>query len=97
VIILDGSTLTVDDGTGPVSVPLGDGSWTRVSTTLLDGSVVQTAGTGGWTEPGTLTARIVPLHSPHVLDVLLDTAAGSAVMDWQTQPLGGVSLGRRHL
>jgi len=94
---LDGTTLTFDDGTGPVSVPLGDGAWERVATTLSDGSVVHTAGTGGWTEPGILTAKIVPLHSPHVLLVRADTVAGTVDLDWQTQPLGTVSLARRAL
>jgi hypothetical protein len=94
---LEGTTLTFDDGTGPVSVPLGDGTWERVATTMRDGSVVHTAGTGGWTEPGILTAKIVPLHSPHVLLVRADTVAGTVLLDWQTQPLGTVSLARRAL
>jgi hypothetical protein len=96
-VMLDGTTVTLDDGTGPVSVPLGDGSWTRVSTTMPDGSVVHTAGTGGWTEPGIFTAKIVPLHSPHVLELHLDTIGGTAILDWQTQPLGTVSLARRSM
>jgi CubicO group peptidase (beta-lactamase class C family) len=94
---VEGTTLTFDDGTGPVSVPLGDGIWERVATTMPDGSVVHTAATGGWTEPGVLTAKIVPLHSPHVLLVRADTVAGTILLDWQTQPLGTVSLARRAL
>ncbi|MGV8850422.1 MAG: serine hydrolase domain-containing protein [Propionibacteriaceae bacterium] len=96
-VVLDGTTLTFDDGTGPVAVPLGDGTWERIATTMPDGSIVHTAGTGGWTEPGILTAKIVPLHSPHVLLVRVDTIAGTVVLDWQTQPLGTVSLARRAL
>ncbi len=96
-VMLDGTTVTLDDGTGPVSVPLGDGSWARVATTMPDGSVVHTAGTGGWTEPGIFTAKIVPLHSPHVLDLHLDTTGGTAILEWQTRPLGTVSLARRSM
>lgn len=94
VVVLDGSTLTLDDGTGAVSVPLGP-DWQRVETTLPDGRIVRTAGTGGWTAPGVMEARIVPLHSPHVVDVRLDTVSGTAVLDWQTEPLGSVSLVRK--
>lgn len=93
-VVLDGTTLTIDDGTGAVSVPL-EGAWKRVETTLPDGRVVRSAGTGGWTAPGVLTATVVPLHSPHALDVTLDTNTGTAVLDWQTQPLGRVSLSRK--
>jgi hypothetical protein len=93
-VVLDADGLTLDDGTGPVTVPLGDGVWQRATATV-DGRTVEVAGTGGWAAPGVLEARLVPLHSPHVLDVTADVNAGTATLEWQLTPLGNVSLARR--
>jgi len=93
-VVLDADGLTLDDGTGPVTVPLGDGVWQR-GTATVDGRTVEVAGTGGWTAPGVLEARLVPLHSPHVLEVTVDLNTGTAVLEWQTTPLWNVSLARR--
>lgn len=93
-VVLDGDGLTLDDGAGPLTVPLGDGVWLRATATVA-GETVEVAGTGGWTTPGVLEARLVPLHSPHVLEVRVDLDAGTAVLEWQTIPLWGVSLARR--
>ncbi len=87
-VLLDVDGITLDDGSGPVTVPLGDGTWTRTATG--PGS----AGTGGWTAPGVLQARVVPLFSPHVLEVTADVAAGTASLEWQVAPLGNVSPAR---
>ncbi len=95
-VVLDADGITVDDGTGPVTVPLGDGAWLRTRAGA-GGLTMEIAGTGGWTSPGILEARLVPLHSPHVLDVTADVEAGTAVLEWQVPPLGGVSLARRVL
>lgn len=86
--------LTLDDGTGPVTVTLGDGVWQRATATV-GGRTVEVAGTGGWTSLGVLEARLVPVHSPHVLDATLDLGDGTAALTWQTSPLGAVSLARR--
>ena len=72
----------------------GDGVWQRATATV-DGRTVEVAGTGGWAAPGVLEARLVPLHSPHVLDVTADVNAGTATLEWQLTPLGNVSLARR--
>jgi len=93
-VVLGADGLTLDDGTGPVTVPLGDGVWQRATATV-DGRTVEVAGTGGWAAPGVLEARLVPLHSPHVLEVTVDVDAGTAILEWQLTPLGNVSLARR--
>ena len=93
-VVLDADGITMDDGTGPVTVPLGDGNWLR-STTAAEGFDAQVAGTGGWTATGVLEARLVPLHSPHVLEVTIDVNLGTAALQWQVPPLGNVSLARR--
>jgi CubicO group peptidase (beta-lactamase class C family) len=87
-VVLDLDGITLDDGSGPVTVPLGDGTWTRTATGP------DSAGTGGWTAPGALQARVVPLFSPHVLEVTADIAAGTASLAWQVAPLGNVSPAR---
>ena len=92
-VVLDADGITLDDGTGPLTVPLGDGEWLRTTTTAA-GLTVESAGTGGWTAPGVLQARLVPLHSPHVLDVTADVTAGTATLEWQADPLWDVSLSR---
>ncbi len=93
VVVRDG-TVVFEDEVGGVLVRLGDGRWERTSTTLPDDSTVRTAGTGGWTAPGVLEARIVPLCSPHVLEVRADVAAGTAALRWQVEPLGTLTLTR---
>jgi CubicO group peptidase (beta-lactamase class C family) len=93
-VVLDADGLTIDDGVGPATIPLGDGVWQR-ATVSVGGFTTEVAGTGGWTAPGVLEAVLVPLHSPHVLDVTVDLNAGTAVLEWQTTPLWGVSLARR--
>ncbi|MHB1010002.1 MAG: serine hydrolase domain-containing protein [Propionibacteriaceae bacterium] len=86
-VVVDADGITLDDGSGPVTVPLGDGSWAR--TARADG--LDAAGTGGWTTPETLQARVVPLFSPHVLEVTADVVSGTAALAWQVAPLGNVS------
>ncbi len=93
-VVLDADGITIDDGTGPVTVPLGDGSWQR-TTASVGGVTTDVAGTGGWTSPTAFTARLVPLHGPHVLEVGIDVEAGTAAFEWQVTPLGNVSLARR--
>ncbi len=93
VVLADG-TLVVDDGGGAVRVPLGDGRWTRGTTVLAGDRTVTVAGTGGWRTPDTLEARLVPLHSPHVLQVRADLTIGTADLRWQTEPLGRTTLAR---
>ncbi len=87
VVLTDGS-IELDDGTTRVRLELGDGCWVRTGD---DGGPVLAA-TGGWTAPGELTARVVPLHSPHVADVRADLETGTAELTWQAEPLGYVSL-----
>jgi CubicO group peptidase (beta-lactamase class C family) len=93
-VVLDAEGITIDDGTGPVTVPLGDSSWQRATATV-GGSVTEVAGTGGWASPTLFEAKLVPLHSPHVLEVSIDVEAGTAALEWQVAPLGNVSLARR--
>ena len=93
-VVLDGDRITIDDGTGPVTVPLGDGCWQR-TTASVGGVTTDVAGTGGWTSPTVFDARLVPLHGPHVLEVSIDAEAGTAAFEWQVTPLGNVSLARR--
>ena len=93
VVVRDG-TVVLEDEVGGVLVRLGDGCWERTVTTLPDDTTVETAGTGGWTAPGVLEARIVPLCSPHVLQVRADVAAGTADLRWQVEPLGALTLTR---
>lgn len=90
-VVLDADGITLDDGSGPVTVPLGDGVWARTTTA----TGVDAAGTGGWTTPQILQARVAPLFSPHVLEVTADVAAGTASLAWQVAPLGKVSASRR--
>ncbi|HET7724842.1 MAG TPA: serine hydrolase [Propionibacteriaceae bacterium] len=89
-VVLDEDGLTLDDGSGPVTVPLGDGTWERARTS----GRLEAAGTGGWTSPDVLHAKVVPLFSPHVLEVVADVAAGTASLAWQVPPLGNVSPAR---
>lgn len=93
-VVVRDSTVVFEDEVGGVLVRLGDGRWERTSTTLPDDATVQTAGTGGWTAPEVLEARIVPLCSPHVLEVRADVAAGTADLRWQVEPLGTLTLTR---
>jgi len=93
-VVVDAAGITIDDGTGPLTVPLGDGVWTRTQADV-GGLTTEVAGTGGWTAPGILEARLVPLHSPHVLEVTADVNAGTARLQWQLTPLGNVSLARK--
>jgi CubicO group peptidase (beta-lactamase class C family) len=86
VVLTDG-LLVVGDGADAVRVPLGDGHWQRADPT--DHPV---AGTGGWTAPGILDARVVPLHSPHVLLVHAEVDRGTVDLRWDPEPLGELSL-----
>ncbi|MBU4336117.1 MAG: beta-lactamase family protein, partial [Actinobacteria bacterium] len=90
VVVRDG-TLVIEDGEGAVLVPLGDGAWVRGETVQPDGSSVAVAGTAGWVAPGVLDAVVVPLHSPHTLQVHADLVAGTAELAWTTTPLGFLS------
>ena len=93
VVVRDGHAI-FEDASGGVLVVLGDGHWERTLTTLPDDTTVATAGTGGWTAPDVLEARIVPLCSPHVLEVRADVAAGTADLRWQVEPVGTLTLTR---
>jgi CubicO group peptidase (beta-lactamase class C family) len=93
-VVLDADGITIDDGVGPVTVPLGDGEWLRVPVSVA-GFTTEVAGTGGWTSPGLLEATLVPTHSPHALGVTVDVEAGTAALEWQVGPLGNVSLARK--
>jgi len=93
-VTLDARGMTIDDGLGPVTVPLGDSEWLRVPVSVA-GLTTEVSGTGGWTAPGVLEAKLVPMHSPHVLEVTVDVQAGTAALEWQVSPLGNVSLARK--
>jgi len=91
-VVVRDRTVVIGDADGVVLVALGDGCWQRTVTTLPDETAIATAGTGGWTAPGVLEARIVPLCSPHVLQLRADVAAGTAELTWQVEPLGTLTL-----
>ena len=85
---------TVVEVTLTTAVPLGDSEWLRVPVSVA-GLTTEVSGTGGWTAPGVLEAKLVPMHSPHVLEVTVDVQAGTAALEWQVSPLGNVSLARK--
>lgn len=93
-VVLDADGITLDDGTGAVTVPCGDGCWLRTATGEGE-HMTEVAGTGGWTAPGVFRVQLVPLHSPHALDVTIEIEKGTALLEWRLQPLGNVSLSRR--
>lgn len=87
VVVLDGDELVIDDGSGPVRVPLGDGRWLRGS-----GSNPRVAGSVRWSAADRFEASVVTLHSPHRLEVRGDLAARTAELTWQDEPLGRLTL-----
>ncbi|MBU4215481.1 MAG: beta-lactamase family protein [Actinobacteria bacterium] len=91
VVVRDG-TLVAEQLDGSVLVTLGDGAWVRGSTVLPDGTAVEVAGTGGWTAPGVFDALVVPLHSPHTVQVHADLVARTAELSWTTVPLRQLTL-----
>jgi CubicO group peptidase (beta-lactamase class C family) len=87
VVVLDGDELVIDDGSGPVRVPLGQGRWVRAG-----GANPRVAGSAHWSSSDVFEASVVTLHSPHRLEVRGDLSAGTAELTWQDEPLGRLTL-----
>ena len=80
--------LTLVEGDGAVSAPVGTGGWRTNLTETDHGSTgVPLAVSGGWTDEDTFGAEVIFLETPHRLGLTCSLHHGTFQASWRTVPL----------
>jgi CubicO group peptidase (beta-lactamase class C family) len=86
-ITANGSTLTIHEGDQSLKVPLST-AWTRDARDILAASAAQLG-------DGRIVVDLVPLDTPHHLEITLQPETRTFETRWLVQPLFGAGIGKR--
>ena len=80
--------LTLVEGDGALSAPVGTAGWRTNLTETDHGSTgVPLAVSGGWTDEDTFGAEVIFLETPHRLEITCSLHNGTFQGSWRTVPL----------